>query len=102
MMNARLHSMVKNVRKYYLYVIHYKLLNGANKYVQMRYKNIFKNSIYLSCSNSKCKAKLSLNRHNLFQGQKIYSYIGNFFRIHIRDWVTSNPPGVEFDRRKEA
>ena len=45
--------------KHYFYVIHHKLLNYEDKYVQMRRKNIFKNSIFLTCSNSKSKAKIA-------------------------------------------
>ena len=58
-MDARLHSVVHS-RKYYFYIIHYKLLNGDDKYVQMRSKYCSKHSIYLACSNSKCKAFITL------------------------------------------
>ena len=48
-----------NARKDYIFIIHYNSLIGEDKYIQMRYKKFSKNAIYLPCSNTKFKAKIS-------------------------------------------
>ena len=58
-MDASLHSIAPG-RKQKIYIIKYKLLNGDEKYAEMRPHRYTKNAVYLRCTRRSCKAKLSM------------------------------------------
>ena len=58
-MNLKLDSIVPSSRLH-KYIIKYTPSNGDQKYVKMRFVRYTKNSVYVRCSSTLCKARLSI------------------------------------------